>query len=121
MANQTVAQTPVRYFMEWAGTSHNPATESLAQGRYRGARKLAAAERWADVHGYYYEWGIDDLTSAEWSDEDPPYEQWYCLLRDQHGTVCASLSGIDFGRDGTPYGDKYKRVVEAELALEQMP
>lgn len=34
--------------------------------------------------------------------------------------VCQSLHGIDFGRDGSPAQDSYGRVVEAELADEEL-
>jgi hypothetical protein len=39
---------------------------------------------------------------------------------DEDGKIVQSLCFIDFGRDGSPWGDSYKRVVEAELALEQI-
>jgi hypothetical protein len=40
-------------------------------------------------------------------------------MRDKAGKVVQSLGGVDFGRDGDPWGQPYARVVEAELALEQ--
>lgn len=111
-------QSAVRYFMEWAGISWKPPEETQAQGRYRGARRLAAAERWARNAGLTFEWALDGYTSAEWTDEAPPWPTWECIARDASGRVVASLMGIDFGRDGSPWGDPYRRVVEAELAAE---
>ncbi len=108
----------VRFFYNQAGYSYNLKTETCEQGRMRGAKALAKAEAHAKDAGYVFEWGYDDVDSSEWSDETPPYAQWICIMRDADGNVLASLGGIDFGRDGEPWGDPYKRVVEAELATE---
>ncbi len=108
----------VRFFYNESGYSYNPKTETREQGRMRGAKALAKAEAHAKDVGYIFEWGYDDVDSSEWSDETPPYAQWICIVRDANGEVLASLGGIDFGRDGEPWGDPYKRVVEAELASE---
>ncbi len=108
----------VKFFYENAGFSYNPKTETLTQGRARGAKALAKAEAHALDSGYVFEWSYDDVDSSEWSDETPPYVQWVCIMRDADGKVLASLGGIDFGRDGEPWGSSYKRVVEAELASE---
>jgi hypothetical protein len=112
--------TPVQFFTEHAGVSWDPAVETQAQGRDRGARRLAAAEAHAQRCDMRFEWDIDtDIDSSEWSDETPPWHTWNCLMCDpRDGKVLASLHGIDFGRDGEPWGDSYKRVVEAELAWE---
>lgn len=112
--------SPVRYFMEWAGTSWKP-PQTKAQGCYQGARRLAAAERWARDAGLTFEWDLDGYTSAEWCDDSHPWPTWRCVARDASGTVVASLMGVDFGREGEPWGDPYRRVVEAELALEAKP
>jgi hypothetical protein len=114
--------TPIRFFSAHAGYSYDPAKETKTQGRWRCARRLALAERHAQNVGLSFHWFIDpDSTSAEWSDERPAWRQWCCQATDQKDNVVASLSAIDFGRKGTPYGDPYKRVVEAELALEVLP
>jgi hypothetical protein len=54
------------------------------------------------------------------SNEDDPdgtvtgeHPAWIATLYDPQGTLAASLGGID-----APEGDPYRRVVEAELALE---
>jgi hypothetical protein len=111
-------QTVEQFFYEHAGYSYNPKTETPEQVRRKCARALARAEAKASRLGYSFKWDIDDVDSSEWSDGKPPYEQWYCIAYDRKGQVIGSLSGIDFGRNGKPWGDPYRRVVEAELALE---
>jgi len=114
-----------QFFLKHAGYSHNPATETHMQGRIRCARQLAAAERWARDAGYSFSWDIDDYLSSEWiaDNEDggrnrSPWQTWCCIAHDANGKVQSILGGIDFGRDGKPWSDPYKRVVEAELASE---
>ncbi len=108
----------VRFFYNQSGYSYDPKTETREQGRMRGAKALAKAEQEARDAGYCYQWEHDNVDSSEWSDETPPYVQWICIMRDADGKVLASLGGVDFGRDGEPWGNTYKRVVEAELASE---
>ena len=128
---------PYQFFLKHAGHSHNPATESPMQGRVRCARQLAAAERKARDSGLYFTWAQDDTDSSDWiaDNEDGgrncnPWLTWYCACHvapietehgeREHGAVLASLGAIDFGRDGEPWGNPYRRVVEAELALEAL-
>lgn len=111
--------TPYAFFYRWAGWSYQPATETPPQGRARCAKALATAERRA--RGVLtFEWSIDPIsTSLDWCDERPAWQQWECVARNvETGRVVASLHAIDFGRDGEPWGDPYRRVVEAELASE---
>ena len=135
--------TPVGFFKRYAGTSWNPQTETKEQGKERGARELAHAEQFVRDAGYAIQWEIDpDVTSADWMpayetvtlpptrtasgqlesrkvrQRHAPYSTWVCLIRDPEGNVCGSLGGVDFGRDGEPWGDPHRRVVEAELASE---
>ena len=133
---------PYQFFIKHAGYSHNPKTESPMQGRIRGARALARAEREARDGGFCFQWSIDPYgTSADWVEhntDDPPimadgsradggtcgcskcepWQTWQCAMYNSDGQIVNSLHGIDFGRDGTPWNDTYKRVVEAELAEE---
>lgn len=122
---KTQTQIPTKFFYEHAGYSYDPATETQDQGRQRGARILARAERKARQQGYYFVWGYDGRDSSEWIANNTdggqnrnPWPTWQCLAYDANGHVVASLHGIDFGRDREPWGDPYRRVVEAELALE---
>lgn len=132
----------VVFFLEHGGTSYNPTTENEEQGKQRGAEKLAAAETWAAASGAIFQWDVDDVDSSDFSDERPVWQLWSCIMympcadcpegitseerikrctRKPSYHVRESLSGIDFGRGGEPYGQPYQRVVEAELALEAMP
>ena len=112
--------TPVQFFILNAGFSYNPATETPAQGRYRGARKLAAAESRASREGYSFDWMPSDIVSSDFCDDEPAWQLWDCLMRDPAGHVVGSLSAIDFGRDTEPWGQDYRRVVEAEIACEAL-
>lgn len=98
----------VAFFYEWAGWSYDPLKESPKQGRQRCAESLASAEEWAEEAEVSFEWTHDELP---WDgDCDPPNELLCCLAT--HGDETASLCGI-----GDP-SDQYRRVVQAELALE---
>lgn len=114
-----MSQSAYHFFLASAGYSYNPKTETPMQGRIRCAQMLAHHERRAREAGCSFEWTIDpDSTSADWTDDDSPWQAWQCVARDSEGAIFASLHGIDFGHDGEPWGDPYRRVVEAELAGE---
>lgn len=97
-----------QFFFDHAGYSYDPKSETAEHGRIRCAKNLAAAEGIAREAGVSFEWVPD-------ADVDEP-NQWGCMLHDAAGSIHQSLWGIDFGRHGEPWGDKYRRVVEAELA-----
>lgn len=112
-------QTAEQFFYEQAGYSYDPKGETQEQGKRRCAQLMAYAERRASADGYSYEWSVDPyITSSDFCDDPEPWALWTCLMRDEEGKVVKSLGGIDFGRDGEPWGDPYRRVVEAELAME---
>lgn len=119
MTNET-RKAAVAFFKEHAGYGYIPGKETPAQGKRRNAIALAHAEAIARKKGFYSNWHIDELDSSEWSSERPPWRQYVCMLFNAKGECIASLCGIDFGRDGSPIGDPYARVVEAELALEAL-
>lgn len=116
-----------QFFYKHAGYAYDPKTETRQQGRANCAKALAAAELTARNNSYSFQWEIDPYsTSADWKEPDEdggkrraPWQVWSCFMRDQNGEIVQSLHAIDFGRDGSPFGDPYRRVVEAELALEQ--
>lgn len=118
--------TAYHFFMANAGYSYDPKNETPMQGRIRCAKALAYAEKRARDAGASFEWSTDpDGSSADWIADDQdggrdnnPWHVWSCVARDGAGKVFASLGSIDFGRDGEPWGDSYRRVVEAELACE---
>jgi len=89
-----------QFFYDNAGYSFNPATETPEQGKRRCAAELAKAEQDALNEGWRCRWGRDD-------------DGEYCEMWTSGGTwLLESLSGIE---DPTP---EYRRVVEAELALQ---
>ncbi len=100
----------VAFFLENAGYSYDPATETKRQGSLRSARELADAERWlVEQPGFQVEWQPDEESAGEWG----------CIV-----TVNGernSLWGIDFADGAEPWGEPYARVVVAELAHELMP
>lgn len=115
----TTKTSPVSFFFENAGYSYDPATESPDDGRRRCAESLATAEREAHEGGFFYRWSIDELTDSSDFDDDPEsWQLWQCAMYNADGRIVNSLHGIDFGRDGEPWGDNYRRVVEAELAVD---
>jgi len=111
--------TQTRFFYDHAGYSYDPKTQTPDQGRLECATLLARAESVATEHGYSFRWDIDpDITAADFSDDD--YALWVCVMYDPDGYVIGSLGGIDFGPGGESWGDAYRRVIEAELALEHI-
>lgn len=109
------------FFYVRAGSSHNPAKETEQEGRARGAKQLAADELAARDGGFSFHWSVDpDIDSSEFSEEEPAWQLWQCAMYNAEGRIVNSLHGIDFGRDGSPWGGTYRRVVEAELAGEGM-
>lgn len=119
--------TAYQFFMANAGYSYDLKTETPLQGRQRCAKYLAYCEARARDAGACFAWEVDLYggSSADWiaANRDGgknrnPWRVWTCTAYDASGNVFASLCGIDFGRDGTPHGSAYRRVVEAELACE---
>lgn len=124
-----------RFFYEHAGWSYHPETETPDMGRARGARRLAAAEQWAEDEGLEYVWegdpdcGPDDFDFPEDKAHVAEYGAVGCILYrpcDEHGTDCkhaerlASLWGITESLNNAER-DNYRRVIQAELALGAMP
>lgn len=110
--------SPEQFFYDHAGYSYDPKRETPEQGRRKCARLLARAERKGSEAGLSFEWQHDDITSDEFKSSGSPWRLWACVCRSVDGEILSSLGGIDFGRDGEPWGDTYRRVIEAELALE---
>ncbi len=110
-----------QFFYDHAGTSWNPATETQEQGKIRGAREYAKAETWAAQNGYTFDAEPDQDADESWMDnETQEYRDewsgkaWCMVMYTPEGEHCQSL--------GACYGDHdYKRVVRAELSLEEMP
>lgn len=108
------------FFFMWAGYSHDPRTETAAQGRTRCAIELAAAEeRYLQAHRNGEAscvWNDDQESAAELRHERKRFESCeYCMIVNGNGVHLASLHAIT---DANP---EYKRVVRAELAYEAFP
>lgn len=111
----------IAFFKRHAGFSYDPKKETAAHGRERCARALVRAEERGHAASLSFDWQTDPFTdSSDFNDEQPAWTLWECICRNEAGKVVASLHGIDFGRDGQPWGDSYRRVVEAELAQEAL-
>lgn len=110
-----------RFFWVNAGWSYTPGKESPEQGRANGACNLAAAEGIAREAGYSFTWRVDPaVDSRTFSASRPYWELYECLMHDINGEVVQVLGAVDFGRGaGGPFGD-YRRVVEAELAAQEV-
>ena len=117
----------VLFFYAQAWSSYDPRVQTEVNGRLLGAIALATAERWARTKGSYYIWDNDE--PAECQDEEGNWESHpavSCLMM-QHSEdpserphVLYSLGAIVESSDRRER-DAYRRVVEAELALEVMP
>ncbi len=119
-------QTAYAFFLKQAGYSYDPKAQTRIKGKRESAKRLAAAETWARENDVTFDWQEDDQP-FECACDDPtceshePHTAYVCLARDASGTVQESLCGISFGPCVDPWRHPYKRVVEAELALEMMP
>jgi hypothetical protein len=127
-------QTAAQFFYKQAGYGYDPKTETKEQGRRRGAKALAEAEAYASREGWDVRWSQDgsmygqqgdcfDIVDDPDSFGDPLFVGWDAFLVDMDGNVLGSLGATTFAgsNGGDPWSDPYRRVVEAELALEAMP
>jgi len=120
---QTFTLEGYRFMREHAGSSYRPAVETREQGAVRGALELARAEHALGLEpDAWVEWEVDRDADISWMDDKMMGE----LAREETCVMGATLF-----RDGVPIGglysihirepyraDPYRRVVEAELALE---
>lgn len=119
---QSPKQLAYLFFLKHAGYSYDPKVETPKAGRSRCARELAKAERDAKALGYTFHWDDDWYIGnhRDYYGEDSAYADHEpktcesCVCRNEAGEVVASLSCID---DATR---EYRRVMEAELALEAL-
>lgn len=107
-----------RFFYRNAGWSYNPQTETKRQGRERGARQLAKAETNAAKAGVTFEWVGDECIGCDCSSDTcacctgEAHASMCCIARDAAGHVIGSLGSI------CEPSREYRRVVEAEVAME---
>jgi hypothetical protein len=113
IARANARDKAIAFFIENAAYGYDPKTETAAQGRERGARLLAAAESLASARGWTFEWADD---SQPCDCDCDCAETWpeVCIARSGSGARVGCLGGICGATR------EYKRVVQAELALEHM-
>jgi hypothetical protein len=104
------------FFYDHAGYSYKTGEETPEQGRIRCAKDLAEAESIAARLQWFCEWEWDNDIDDSWMDEEErakPHE-WLCVRLMDGDKVLQALGGIV-----DPDND-YRRVVEAELADEEL-
>ena len=116
----TTKQAPLspaaRFFYDHAGYAHG-LDETPEQGRIRCAMNLVAVEGIAREAGMSFSWDIDpNIDSSDFDDSPDPWPLWVCIAYSCTGEIVGSRGGVDFGRDGSPHSNDYRRIIEAELA-----
>jgi hypothetical protein len=119
---KTAKQQAYLFFLRNAGYSYNPQTQTKQAGRSECARKLAKAERDARALGYTFEWEYDSEGCTGCSCDSPDcdcstgadHETLGCRMVNTDGHTVQSLWSI------CKPSREYRRVIEAELALEEM-
>ena len=110
----------VKFFYDNAGWSHDPARETSEQGRVRCAEALARAEARRKDEGAWVTWETDDIPFDDDVHESDEYGYIAILWRydavADRPVALESLGAVD-----AEPGHPYRRVVEAELALEAWP
>lgn len=105
------------FFYENAGFSYSP-SEGEEIGHISCAKELAKAEEWAKKASVIFDWQEDD-EPAEYQDEEGAWHTSPAVvaIAKLRGRVIASLGGI-IESENAKEAQKYRRVVEAELASE---
>lgn len=106
-----------QFFYEHAGYSYDRATETAEQGRRRGARVLAMAEKKL-INGPYF---VSREPDPDPWDGDVPYDGplWVITLWSVAGTA-EPVALASLGSVACEPSDSYMRVVAAELAAEHL-
>lgn len=118
MARLDAEWKAVMFFYEHAGWSFDPATETQEQGKIRSAYRLTRAERDARSAGITFgwedDWGVDHQKEFDGYDDGEPETCEVCTAYDEDGEIVGSLACVDDA------SSEYRRVVEAEIALEAL-
>lgn len=120
---QTFTFEGYRHMREHGASSYRPSLETAEQGAVRSALELARADFALHASGAFVEWERDYEADTSWMDAEQRAElergetaMMGAALYNADGAYAAGLWSIHMR---TPYGaDPYRRVVEAELALE---
>lgn len=100
-----------QFFYDHAGYGYDPETETPEHAQQDHAVQLAAALHYAIDHLWHFEWAPDRDEPCNCGERNCGHTVEYCQLWGGY-RVLASLSAICGATDD------YRRVVEAELALE---
>ena len=105
------------FFYANAGYSYPSGTPATDRAKFRAAHAadLASAEAQASSDGASFVWRVDEHADRSGIEHASPL--WVCVMYSQDGKVLASLGSVDFGAGNDPWGQSYRRVVEAELAV----
>lgn len=118
----TAKQAAFQFFLKNGACSYNPAMETKQQGYARQARRLAKAEREARELGYTFLWEMDQdgCTGCDCGSQEcdcatgADHECLICIMNDPEGNAVQSLGSV------CKPSREYGRVIEADLALEQL-
>jgi hypothetical protein len=120
-------QSDTRFFFKYSGWGYDPKTETPNQGRWRGARNLARAEREAHARGWTYRWEWDEDQDRGCCECTEPESGCPCARGECGGhqvfgcilsTTCAPHVNALWGISDPSEEDR--RVIEAELASEYL-
>lgn len=106
----------VAFFYRNAGYGKPP-------GRFECAQRLAEAERYAKERNWEFVWEYDEDADWSWMDEEEQnkyHEVFGCRMFTGTDTVDPFLPAQSLYGIFDP-SDDHRRVVQAELALEEMP
>lgn len=107
----------VEFFYTHAGFSYDPETQTPEEGKRACAEALARAEEEGRKRGFFTVWKRDDVPFGDDVHEPDEYGYvatlWHTAAFTGERVMLASLGMID-AEDGDPY----RRVVNAELAME---
>lgn len=119
-----IRDASVKFFYDHTGYGYDTKKETPEQGKLRGAELLAKAEQYACDKGLIYQWQDDDCIGGDCGEtatcnhpccQGTPHVCLCCILWSaDHSEVLGSLGSI------CEPDENYRRVVEAELALEVM-
>jgi hypothetical protein len=123
MSDSTFTMAGYRFMRDHAGYSYRPAIETPDQGKVRCALALARAEFEASRRGAFVQWCTDSYPDTSWMDDQAraEFEAGETVLMEatiysERGEPVGSIGGVHLR---TPWmADPYRRVIEAELALE---
>jgi len=99
-----------QFFYDHAGYHRYSTSETNEQAHIRCAVTLAEAEKRLRIEGWHFEWSV--------SDENDKLYRWEAKLLDRNGHVLTSASHC--GPCVSLADSTYRRVVEAELAVDAL-